>query len=249
MEPTKYGTVLIDCGVAVFDDLRQGLKQIEFLSDPTAGELRIGSTGPIASSIILAVINRLIRRYPRMVINVVTGNTETLLDDLHERRIDLAVTRMIGPFSEPDLDLQVLFEDAFVVVAGIQSPWTRRRKVELAQLVNEHWTLAGADTLSGSLVMEAFRAKGLEHPKAVVISNSLDVRKGLLATGRFLSILPNFVLKISDQRLPIKALPIELASTRRPIVVATLKNRTPNTLLQPFIEAVRVITTQSRSRP
>ena len=37
VEPTNYGRVLVDCGVAVFDDLRQGLKQIELLSDPTGG--------------------------------------------------------------------------------------------------------------------------------------------------------------------------------------------------------------------
>src|SRR5262245_58326360 len=44
VEPTAFGRVLLDCGIAVFDDLRQGLRSIEFLADPTAGQLRIGST-------------------------------------------------------------------------------------------------------------------------------------------------------------------------------------------------------------
>src|SRR4051812_10980138 len=43
-EVTSYGHALLQCGVAVFDDLRQGVKQLEFLADPTSGELRIGST-------------------------------------------------------------------------------------------------------------------------------------------------------------------------------------------------------------
>ena len=43
VEPTMYGLALLDCGVAVFDDLRRGVQQIEFLSDPTSGEVRIGS--------------------------------------------------------------------------------------------------------------------------------------------------------------------------------------------------------------
>src|SRR5215217_7899422 len=33
VEPTKYGRALLDCGVTVFDGLRQGLKNIEFLAD------------------------------------------------------------------------------------------------------------------------------------------------------------------------------------------------------------------------
>src|SRR5215831_2806864 len=34
--PTEYGRALLKCGLAVFDDLRQGVKNIEFLADPTA---------------------------------------------------------------------------------------------------------------------------------------------------------------------------------------------------------------------
>src|SRR3982074_3076673 len=41
IEPTIYGRALLKCGVAVFDELRQGVKALEFLADPTAGELRV----------------------------------------------------------------------------------------------------------------------------------------------------------------------------------------------------------------
>src|SRR4051812_43502432 len=34
VEPTEYGRALLDCGVAVFDELRQGVKNIEFLANP-----------------------------------------------------------------------------------------------------------------------------------------------------------------------------------------------------------------------
>src|SRR5829696_6373289 len=35
VEPTAYGRALLECGTTVFDDLRQGLKNIEFLADPS----------------------------------------------------------------------------------------------------------------------------------------------------------------------------------------------------------------------
>src|SRR6185369_7894398 len=84
VEPTEYGRALLDCGVAVFDDLRQGLKTIEFLGDPAAGDIRIGSV-PIAASFVSAVIDRISRRYPRIVFRVLATQTETLHQDLHER--------------------------------------------------------------------------------------------------------------------------------------------------------------------
>src|SRR5262245_55266603 len=38
VEPTAYGRALLNGGVAAFDDLRQAVRNIEFLADPTAGE-------------------------------------------------------------------------------------------------------------------------------------------------------------------------------------------------------------------
>src|SRR5215467_398113 len=46
VEPTAYGRAFIDCGTAVFDELRRGVHRIEFLSDPTLGQLRIGGSAP-----------------------------------------------------------------------------------------------------------------------------------------------------------------------------------------------------------
>src|SRR5688500_18664182 len=42
VEPTVYGRALLKRGAAAFDELKQGVKDIEALADPSAGELRIG---------------------------------------------------------------------------------------------------------------------------------------------------------------------------------------------------------------
>src|SRR5437763_9647735 len=65
VELTLYGREALKCGIAVFDDLRQGIKALDFLSDPTAGEIRIGCTEPLAAGFVGAVVERLSRKYPR----------------------------------------------------------------------------------------------------------------------------------------------------------------------------------------
>src|SRR5262249_2577125 len=99
IEPTEFGRALLDCGVAVFDDLRQGVKKIEFLADPVAGEVRIGSTLSLAASFVFAVIDRLSRRYPRIVFHVVPAWAETLHRELSERNVDLLIARRGVPFT------------------------------------------------------------------------------------------------------------------------------------------------------
>src|SRR5690348_16007865 len=59
--PTPYGLALCKRSIAIFNDLRQGVQDIDFLADPTKGEVRIGTTEPVAMAIILPAIDRLSR--------------------------------------------------------------------------------------------------------------------------------------------------------------------------------------------
>ena len=93
-----------------------------------------------------------------------------------------------------ELSAEHLFDDSLVVAAGVQNPWTRRRKIELAELVNEPWTLPPHNSDPGVLAMEAFRASGLEPPRTSVITLSLNLRIRLLTTGRYLSMLAGYAL-------------------------------------------------------
>jgi len=63
--PTPYGHALIKRGIAIFDELKQGVQDIEFLADPTAGEVRIAAPIGWGAGLVATVIDRLARRYPR----------------------------------------------------------------------------------------------------------------------------------------------------------------------------------------
>ena len=115
--PTPYGLALARRCVAIFNDLRQGVADIEFLSDPTRGEIRIGTTEPVAVALISPVVNDLSRRYPGILFHVVAGDSATLYRDLLQRDIEVAVCRIIGPVSD-ELAVSVLFHDTFVVMTA-----------------------------------------------------------------------------------------------------------------------------------
>ena len=138
--PTPYGLALQKRSVAIFNDLRQGVQDIDFLSDPTKGEIRIGTTEPVAVAIVSPCIDRLSRKYPRMIFHVVAGDTATLYRDVVERNIELAICRMIGRLPD-ELAAEVLFHDSLAVMTSATNPLTRRRKLTLADLVDEPWAL------------------------------------------------------------------------------------------------------------
>jgi DNA-binding transcriptional LysR family regulator len=241
IEPTEYGRALLDCGVAVFDDLRQGVKNIAFLANPTAGELRIGTTTFLAASFVSALIDRLSRRYPRIVFHLVTGYTETLHRELAERNVDLLIIRGSGPIADPRYDFEFLFDDSYVVAAGAQNQWVRRRRIDIAELANELWVLPPPDSVIGSIVMDAFRASGLDYPRVSVVTDCPHMRISLLATGRFVTIFPASAFRFLTKGSELKILPVELPMARRPNGIVTLKNRAISPVAQIFIDCAREV--------
>src|SRR5262245_10752648 len=154
VEPTAYGRALMHRSVIAFEELRQGIKDIEHLSDPTAGEVRIGSTEALAASFISAVIDRLSRRYPRISFDVVTSTAKLLRRGLAEREIDLLILRDRGSMANEPQSFEILYESPHVVVAGANNPWVGRRRIELAQLMGELWALPPPDNEFGAFIGE-----------------------------------------------------------------------------------------------
>src|SRR5215470_16064273 len=166
VEPTEYGRAFLECGAAVFDDLRQGVKKIERLADPGTGDVRIGSSPYLAEIFVPAVIKRLSPRYPRLVFHLVAAEeTERLRRELTERKIDLLIARRAARFSDEVFGFEFLYDSSFVVVAGARNPWVRRRRIALAELMNESWVLPPPGGGFGAVAMEAFRTCGHDYPR------------------------------------------------------------------------------------
>ena len=86
------------------------------------------------------------------------------------------IARTFGDVRDARLNHEHLFDDPYVVVAGSRSPWSRRRKMAFADLSSEPWTLPPLGSMVGSHLAEAFRASGLEFPRAALITLSPEAR-------------------------------------------------------------------------
>jgi len=243
VEPTAYGRALLDGGTAVFDDLHQAIRNMEFLADPSAGEVRIGAIDPLAATFVTAVIDRLSRRHPRIMFHLLTAQTEGLHRELSGRNVDLLVAQRVGPLADEQLGFEKLYDDPFVVVASAQNPWARRRSIELAELMNELWTLPPPESPLGSIFMGAFRASGLDYPNATVSALASEARMSLLASGRFLSIVSTSRSRLTfpSMRPQLKVLPVVLPLAPVPVGILHLKNRTLSPATRLFIEHAREV--------
>ena len=125
------------------------------------------------------------------------------------------------------------------MVAGARSPWARRRKIALADLLDEPWILVPPSNVFASFMVQAFSAQGLELPRAGVTSFSAVIRMQLVATGRFLTIMSRSMLRHNAERWDLKALPIALDALSFPVAIFKLKHRTVSPVVQKFVEHLR----------
>jgi DNA-binding transcriptional LysR family regulator len=239
VEPTTYGRAIINCGIAVFDDLRRGVQEIEYLSDPTTGELRVGATLPLMEDLVPRVLEQLAAGYPRITCHTADADSSALIGLLRERKLDLVISSTWGSHFGDELDAEFLFHESVFVVAGLGSPWSRRRKINFGDLLEEPWVLPHFDSLFGGFVSAGFRRAGIALPMPRISSNSMAVRLRLVEGDRFLTLLPASMLHFGARRLRVKSLAVSLPLETQAVKIVTLRGRTVNPVAKLFTEQLR----------
>jgi DNA-binding transcriptional LysR family regulator len=190
--------------------------------------------------ILPSVIQRFRKQYPGVLLHVDdVSSLASLLSGLRDRKFDLAMTRTVRPFTvdEDDLNVEILFNDRMVVVAGVRNPLSRRRKIDLAELIDEPWILSEPDTWNHMRLTEAFQARGLAIPKASLVTLSVPLRAHFLVNGPYIAPFAEATLPLLNaDHLALKALSVDLPDRPWPVLIVTLKNRTLIPVAERFIE-------------
>jgi DNA-binding transcriptional LysR family regulator len=242
--PTIYGEALLKRGLIAFDELKQGVRDIQYLADPTAGELTIGCADSIAATILKPMIERFAASCPAVALRVDTIPSPAIdYPGLRDRKCDLILGRRpmkLDRFSN-DLKVEILFDDHLVVVAGKHTTWARRRSIDLADLADQPWLLPPKETWTYGFVAGAFRERLLTMPKVSLMTFSLPLVMNFLARGSFITALPRSVVSLHSETHLLKILPVNLPPSPWPVAIVTLKERTLSPVAERFIECSREV--------
>jgi DNA-binding transcriptional LysR family regulator len=248
VEPTRYGYALLRRTITVFDELKQGVQELEYLDDPATGEVRIACPLALSTTAIPHIFERFLEEYPRVVLHldeVTAASAARNLQDLRDRKYDIVfgLGYPAEEWSADDLNIETLFDEGLVIVAGAKSKWAaRRRPVDLAELVNEPWITQGPQTWNHKILAEACRARGIAMPKGGVVTLSISVIAHFLADGHFITAMPRSVAHFHS----FKTLPVKLPVRPWPMRVAMLRKRTQSPAATRFIEYARDFTRSIR---
>jgi DNA-binding transcriptional LysR family regulator len=237
---TPYGDALVHRARAVFAELQGALQEIEHLADPQGGEVHLGCMETLNAGLVGAAVARVLRRYARMRVLVQSGESPDLISHFLPARIcEFVVARPSSLPLPAELQSEALFTDSVSVVVGRTHPHANRRRIALDELADENWILSTNEVLAGSPVSQAFEAVGRQPPRARVVTGSLNIRHNLLATGRFVTVMPSSLLHFARPNPSIRVLPIEMPSWRAPTMILSMKERRLGPASQAVLEAIR----------
>ena len=247
IEPTEHGRALIERSRAALDQLRGAVDDMHVLSDPQAGDLKIAANEVALSGLVGAVINRLHARYPRINFEIVPAYTRTAqMQELQQGHVELVIGQIGQSLADRHLEMTELFRDHLVVAAGAKNPWSRRRKIELADLMDEPWAFSPLNSISGKSMEQAFQASGLGLPRIMVVASSMQLLRRLVMDNAFLALFPSSVVR-SAQGVTI--LPVSIKSTWQPIGVMTVRHRTLSPLAKLFIDCAHAVARENALTP
>jgi DNA-binding transcriptional LysR family regulator len=239
---TAYGEVLLRCGINVFDEMQQGLRSLEHLSDPNSGEVRLGCTDIILHSLVPSIAREFSRAHPGVQLDVkLTNPGAHQIQELRERKIDLLITRATG--QQSDFQSEVLFDEPFVFVVGAQSEFARKRRTSLKDIIGGNWVLPPYESAPGALIAEVFRANDFSPPRPLVKTIAIQLTVSLIVSGEFVGILPASVAALSAHQAALKVLPLKSSGPRISAEIVFLRNRTLSPAVVSFINCVREIAT------
>jgi len=237
---TEHGRVLVNRTRIIFDEVRQGIMEIERLADPAQGGVQIGTIEPV-SPVLSDIVCRLTKRHPRITFGITVGDTDMLVRKLRERTLDVVLTRWNAMTQADDLVAEPLYTSTLVIMADKNHPLANARRLNVPDLMQERWALSPPDSFFGRIVVELFQRKKLPLPRNTVTTTSIFMRLNLMATGQFLSVLPTTILKHRSNQAWLRALKVDLGDSTGPIAAITVKGRHGGGALKLFLDTSRAV--------
>jgi len=197
--------LLTGLGETLAHRARAVLRSIDEIEDltrahraPLSGHLRIGAIPTVAPYLLPTLIKDLAARHPELAVRPREAVTQTLLGELLEGRLDLAIVAL--PVSEPALHEETLFEEEFVLVRSeadgkepAPEPETLRR---MPLLLLEEGHCFRDQALS-------FCNTGSSPPHDILEASSLSTLVQMVGVGIGVTLIPEMAVEIETRSAPV----------------------------------------------
>lgn len=133
---------------------------VSALRDEVVGSVRLGVIGSIGRWLVPDLLEEMRARHPQVDLVVVDATTTSLLPQLIDGSLDIAVVNL--PVADPAIGVEVLFEEERILVAPADHPLASHDEVSLADLAPYELVLEPRGTAFRDELDQAAAAAGVQ---------------------------------------------------------------------------------------
>jgi DNA-binding transcriptional LysR family regulator len=234
--PTRAADVLAQAARLAFLELEQADADLAELTAAEIGEIVVGAT-PLAKSFVLPRAIAEFRSFrPNLPIRIKEGPYPDLLTALRRGEVDFLIGALRDPPPIGDVEQKTLFFDTVVLVSGTHHPLADRADVTIEELAGYPWVVSPSGTPIRGYFDNLFAQAESAGPKSIVETGSLILMRELLDCSDHLGCTSRLQAEAEIGRGLMRALPIDLAQTSRPIGVTLRRDWLPTQAQQRFLE-------------
>ena len=183
------------------------------LNHGRSGHLRIGA-GPTDCELLPAACTRLMKEAPKLRIDIIISDNDELVPLILDGKLDLALNT-VPPQLYEGVEYIHVMDDEYVAFASASHPFTRKRRLALADLVTQHWASSTADYRPKQILLRAFSERGLPAPRFALQSRSVRLRLQIISASALLGFGTKLMVEKAAVPLGLKVLRVpELALPR-----------------------------------
>jgi DNA-binding transcriptional LysR family regulator len=212
MQLTHIGYALVPYAKTLTEGANNAAEEIKVLLGMAKGTVRVGAVGSIASALLPLAIERTSKAWPHLRFQVLEDTWQRVANALVSRDIDLALGLETADSTEFVAMKEMRWRISSHVIASMQHPLRKNRKLTLADTVNERWTVLPRGTIPFERMRSLFARHQLPLPNVVVETRSDMVMRRLIAHSGFLGWSPEPLFETERKAGLVDRLPIADAS-------------------------------------
>jgi LysR family transcriptional regulator, low CO2-responsive transcriptional regulator len=227
---TETGAALLDLTRHIFGLTEEAEQLLSAARGLERGHLRLGADAPYH---VLPTLGEFTRRYPKLRLSLTVGNSEALLRDLFDHRIDVAVVANLAP--DARLHAIPVRRDRLVLFVPKRHPWARRRQVTPDQLAGERLVLREPGSSTRRVFETAMARAGIALEEVIEINSREAVREAV-AAGLGVGVVSESEFGNDPRLIKLNLAGADLAASE---YVACLADRRGLRLIRAFLDLVK----------
>ena len=215
------------------DDLAREMADI---GQGKAGLLRIG-VSPMTSDYVASTYPALLAAAPSLSLHIIDSDNDELVPSLQQGSLDLVVNYLtpdyVGMTHVP------VYEEDWVICASADHPLTRRKRVALADLVNERWALSTVHMLPRNPLQQAFSSHGLPPTRVGVEARPVRIRLQVVSSSILVTFTSRQIFERAAQAFRLKEIRVKELMLRRRVGVIYRTGAYLSPAAQRFIDIIK----------